>query len=275
MLLACAALILLLAGCGQGRVTLVPPEQGQGTVSLWYYDGQTTVFWELSQEDGAELIDQVNGLSARRQESFDAASAPASPLYGLCVDQGDYDFQAVVCGGVWLDSDGGLYSLEADLQTLWTAFAGEETEATLTQFPYIRALAQSGQSWNTAFLEEGVIDPPLTDLLTLTVVRMDEENRELRVNLENHDLTTYSTSRWKFGLQVWVDGEWYEVPYATVERVDYPSEAWDVTRHLGQGFTLYLDPYGDLPAGTYRATKTVSNIYGLAPDATVVVEFTL
>ena len=74
---------------------------------------------------------------------------------------------------------------------------------------------------------------------------------------------------------MWTDGEWYAVPYATNEHVTFPSEAWDVTRHLGQSFTLHLEPYGALPAGTYRVVKVVSNIYGLAPDASVTAEFTL
>ena len=269
------ALAVLAAGCRGEARPLISLEQEQGATSLWYYDGACVVRRDLSQEDAAALLDRLNSLSAAPAESFEASSVQSVPLYGLCIDQGEYDFEAVVCAGVWQDSAGGMRTLEEDFGAIWSAFTGEEAPATLTDFPHIRALAQSGEGWNAAFLEPGVLDPPRTDLLQLSVVRWDEESRELRVSLENHDLTTYSTSCWSYDLQVWTDGEWYAVPYATNEHVTFPSEAWDVTRHLGQSFTLHLEPYGALPAGTYRVVKVVSNIYGLAPDASVTAEFTL
>lgn len=196
--------------------------------------------------DFREALPEIRG---RQQEGWSPPEDPW-PVYALSVTGPEFDYQAVFCGGVWLDNLGHTLIAGPDPAPLWERFGGTARErAAPGFFPAQRELSLAGGGWDARFL----VPAPFQEADGGLPMTLTAEGETLSWRIENR--TEQALTCGGSGsavLEVRLGAAWYEVPALSGAHYGYTREGILVRpggRHAGE---FWREPYGSLPNGTYR-----------------------
>lgn len=289
------ALALLLTGCQTPpEEGSAPPAPGSGWDSrpLRLADELTVVsiprtpdtasffltYWDPAYEDGEVLLEQSCYTQSERDALAQALPEvrgwaveedgrmlinDSLPIYGLRVGGVEGDFEAVCQGRLWLDNQGHVLSLSADpdFSALWERFTSEPEEQNLCLWPLylqpaLRELALCSSHWDSRFLAPA--DHPVSEAVSMEL--RVTENNGLDWSITNGlgaEITHGNGSH--AAPEVLLDGGWYKVPTRSDKHYSWTLEAL-VTRPGGIfSGTLWQEPYGVLPDGSYRLVLRFSS----------------
>ena len=268
-LLCLLTLLLLLTGCGSimrstaETVDLMPGvSPGNSALGLYIYDGETITRRHLFETEAvrAEAIEPFR--TAKVKPAAVDMTTLRPPFYGL--EMGGSDGWSVY--GLWSDGyfimgDGTAYEFDYDFEAFRQRYAfGEPDEfQTLTVMPCASHVAKSETGWNKAFLTEAelpVAQKSPSALLaggqpksSLSATLMGQTEKEITVEFTNLGDPDCGYG-YAYSLQVLLDGKWYSVP------AEQEMAFIEILVHVPVGGSkeenFSLEPYGDLPAGTYR-----------------------
>ena len=263
IILAAAAAVLALLWLRPWSQSVRLPLDSSATLVV--SDGQS-VTWKLiyTSEDMRALRRAVSNAKAASVEGWTVPEDPW-PAYGLTVHGTMSDFEAVFLDGVWVDNEGRTLKMDLDFEELWESLPGDEhTRQGISTLPCRRELAlQSGQ-WDPRFLVESTTAP-------IEDVAMELELRDLSWTVTNEgEYELEHGNGGGAGLQVCLDGRWYGVPMVTGNHYAVTAEAYMLRPGKSYSSTLFLEGYGELPAGEYRLAfgfdRPIGTNYGFAAD---------
>ena len=242
-------LALPLTACG-ATVDLMPDASPEtSALALYIYDGET-ITRQFLFDTAAEktVLEDFHNAKASPMDLDVTALAP--PFYGLEIGGADgFEVHGLWSGGYFIMEDGTAYKFSYDFPALLEAYDWREpdTFSSLSVMPCASHVAKTEAGWNIHFLT------PAGDLgeavrgVSMEIVERSEDSMIIRYTNESGGEWAYGLY---YGLQVQLDGQWYEVPAEMSVAVN------DIAMVLSDGMsteeTYWLAPYGDLPAGTYR-----------------------
>lgn len=248
-LLSILTLLLLLTGCGN-RVNLmsgVSPENS--ALGLYVYDGETITRQHLfeTEQIREQAMEDFRNAKAEPVEADLTALKP--PFYGLEMGGSDgWSVYGLWSDGYFITGDGNVYAFDYDFEAFRERYGFEEPDEfqTLTVMPCASHVAKSVNGWNKAFLTE-IEEPKMPTGVTAGLTGQTSE-------MITAEFLNKRDTEWHYGydysIQVLLDGVWYTVP---AERL---MPFVEVLRILPAGGsskeTFSLEPYGNLPAGSYR-----------------------
>lgn len=243
------ALLLCLTACGN-QVDLMPNASPEtSALCLTVYDGETITRQYLFETDAvrAEAMEDFQKANAKPVEVNLTTLQP--PFYGL--EMGGSDGWPVY--GLWSDGyfimgNGSIYTFDYDFEAFRKAYKFEEPEEffTLTLLPCVNFLAKSECGWNTAVLTPSdVVQPEIG--VTVELIEQTETYLVL-------ELTNLTESEWGYGhafyLETQVDDLWYRIP--AEQNMAFTEELMIVMPGKTAQERCWIEPYGELPAGSYR-----------------------
>lgn len=244
-------LLLGLTACGQTGANLMEnASPSTSAIALYVWDGETVqVQYLFDTQQEQTLLDDLNALSAEPLDSYSIDELSA-PVYAIEIsDQEGYDLTGTWCGGIWVTRDGTAYDVDADFPQLTEGYDWSEADTrSLTAIPGIHYLATDGKTWNTALLSPAA-QQTQQDGISFTAT--DVLGTQITVQFRNESGQEWDYGLY-YGLEVQVDGQWYQVPAAQSYGVN------DIAMILSDGQTSEerydLSVFGSLPDGDYRLT---------------------
>ena len=248
----CLFLILLtlpLAACG-AKVDLMPGASPEtSALALYVYDGETiTRQFLFDTEAEKTVLQDFHNAKASPMDLDVTALEP--PFYGLEIGGTDgFEVHGLWSGGYFILDDGTAYKFDYDFPSLLERCDWREPDrfSSLSVMPCASHVAKTEAGWNSKFLT------PAGDLgeavpgVSMEIAERSDDSILVRY-------TNNSGGEWEYGLyyglQVQLDGQWYEVP--AEEPVAVPDIAMVIPDGMSIEESYRLVPYGDLPAGTYR-----------------------
>ena len=248
-LLCIICLLLLLTGCG-GRVDLMPNASPEtSALGLYAYDGQTITRQHLFETEQIREGVLKSFHEAKAEPAEIDVTALEPPFYGLEIGGTDGDsVYGLWSGGYFIMGDGSVYKFDYDFEALREKYGFEEpdTFSSLAVMPCASYVAKSETGWNKAFLTEAApVDAPEAVEAEL----LEQTEKSVRVRITNHGTEDWGYG-YAYGVQVLLDGAWFEIP-AEQER-SFIEILLMIPQDASTEETYTLEPYGDLPAGTYR-----------------------
>lgn len=233
---------VMLTACAGGGNLLAGGDPDSSALTMYVYDGSVCkVNYLFDSKQTQTLLDEINALPAAET----SAGALSGDIYAFSIGTGEYDVAGLWQDGVWISSAGAQYAVNADFAALTAGYDWQDGgEVSLCALPNIRALAQNGDSWNTAYLQQA--SEPVQSALTLEIADYDGTARAI--------ITNTSDSEQAFGLafsvEVCIDGVWYGVPAQN----DLCFEEIAMLIAAGDSVERNYDVtyYGSLPQGEYR-----------------------
>ncbi len=243
-----ALVALLLTACA-ARMNLMPNvTPDTSALALYVYDGDTVTrrFLFDSETEKTALKDFQNAKAAPVDLDVTALEPP---FYGLEISGADgRSVYGLWSDGYFITNDGSAYKFDYDFEKLlerydWTA---PDTFRSLTVMPCASHVARTEAGWNSGFLTpSSSLEPP--EGISMELVSLEDGKTCVRFVNQSGQEWTYGYS---FGLQVLLDGVWYQVP---------PQEEFgviDLASILPDGEsseeTYNLGFFGQLPPGDYR-----------------------
>lgn len=247
-----AALLLLLTGCGK-QVDLMPGVSPENSaLSLYVYDGETVT---------QQFLFETEEIRARSMADFQKAKAkPAqvdlttltAPFYGMEMYGSDgWPVYGLWSDGYFLTGNGAVYEFDYDFEAFRQKYAFQPPEELqmLTYMPCASFVAKSETGWNKAFLTE-TAEPAAPAGVTAELIGQTEDAITVR-------FTNDSGTEWGYGyayaVQAMVDGVWYDIP--AEENMAFIEILLMVPQGRAAEESFSLEPYGTLPAGTYRVAS--------------------
>lgn len=241
--------LLLLTGCGR-TVDLMPKASPSTSVlSLYVYDGETITRQHLFETDTvrAEAMEDFRKAKAKPADVDLTTLQP--PYYGL--EMGGTDGWTVY--GLWADGyfirgNGKVYEFDYDFEKFRREYDFEEPDEfrVLTVLPCMNYLAKTKNGWNTAVLTLSDFKPVEQPV---NAVLIEQTKTHLTIELTNN-----GAEEWCYGHAFWleteIDGKWYRIP--AEQDVAFTEEGLLVAAGDTAEECCWIEPYGDLPAGTYR-----------------------
>lgn len=248
-LLPLLAVILLAAGLIYRHFTRLPLIWPGQSITLSVSDGET-VTWKLVYQ-GDDVLDMLWKIGTAKATPVQSWTAPEEPwpVYSICVNGERTDFEAAICGGVWVDCKGRILATDLDFAALFDSFdEAEHTREGIGTISCRRELALRDGNWNTQFLVESSLGAPTPDVI------MELTGEELDWTITNKGTRTLSHGNGgTASLQVLMDGKWYNVPSITWKHYAHTAEEYYLEPGASFSGQLWRDLYGDdLPAGNYR-----------------------
>ncbi len=240
-------LLLTLTACGG---LLQGAGRSDGSFTLYVWDGETAQLYMLrDSSQRQQVLRWVNGLEYEELERY-AISDLTTPVYSFLTygEEGQIVY-GIWTNGIWVTRDGAC-AVEADFSQLIEQFQWEEpVETALSAFPGIAHFATDGTGWNPLCLEP-VGDPEPDEGISMIVDSVEGDTVTVSIFNDSGEDWSYGS---RYGLQVLLDGQWYEVPIPTGE---YEYTWTDIACLVAPGSasqkTCALDSYGGLSDGTYR-----------------------
>lgn len=246
------ALVLVLLGltaCGQQGANLLEGASPEtSALALYTWDGEVGTcrfLFDTQQEE--MLLKALNALPAEKLDAFSIQDLSA-PVYVLEIsDREGHDLTAAWCSGVWVTREGTAYVVDVDFAQILEAYDWDEPDGrSLSGIPGIQPFATDGEHWNPLFLEPAeALDSPAGIRMTVDAVDGDE----VTACFHNDSEQEWSYGYY-YGLQVELDGQWYQVPAA--ESFGVIDMAVVLPAGGSQQESYDLRFYGDLPDGAYR-----------------------
>ncbi|MBP3634534.1 MAG: hypothetical protein J6J43_08185 [Oscillospiraceae bacterium] len=249
-LFVCLAALLLLAGCGmKDGVDLMPNADPEtSALALYIYDGETITRQHLFETDAyrAQVMEDFHHADAR-EAAVDVTSLQP-PFYGIEMGAGDLgSVKGLWSDGYFIARNGKTYAFDYD----FAAFAQNHPWDTADEFhdlavmPCADLVAKTAKGWNAIFLT------PAQELVPPSGISLEAN---FDGDLVNVRFTNLSGEEWgygyDYGLQVLLDGVWYNVP-AEQEMAVVEVLCMLLAEDSAEE-TYSLAPYGYLPPGTYR-----------------------
>ena len=249
---ACSILIaaaLLLTGCsGTKRPVDVKLMEGANTensaVALYVSDGEsTTLSWLFN---GAEFINAVNSAKVYEAPTDLDVTTVSKPFYGITCGTAEGEVGGMLADGIWVSREGEVYLTDLDLAALsegqnWN----EPQQINGIYMPGLWYVARFGGEWHTQFLNKA--EEPADRGVELAITSVDGAT----VSATLTDTTGEENCVGEYySLQAKIDGEWYDIP--SEEELFFKDLGYLIPANGTITMTYHLDPYGDLPAGTYR-----------------------
>lgn len=188
-------------------------------------------------------------LRGHQQEGWSPPEEPW-PVYALSVSGTESDYQAVCCDGVWLDNLGHTLISGPDPAPLWERFGETAREkAAPSYFPAQRELSLAGGGWDARFL----VPAPCREAEPEIPMTLTEQDGALSWEVENRtEQTLICGGSGSAALAVRLGNIWYEVPALSGAHCCYTMEGIPVRPGGAHAGSLWREPYGALPNGTYR-----------------------
>ncbi len=242
------SLLVTCAGSTNKPIGLLADANPETSVLTLYYCNKERILsytWYDTEEE-RKILNELNALSAAPAE--DALLADWSfPCYGLKIGGGDGSTLYVAYShGTWLNQEGEVWSVKADLERLFQKVEAESEElGSILYFPNAGRLAKYCDAFYQ--LDEAVHS---VDGITLAVYGL--KDGVLSLNLQNSSGSDFEYSEY-FVLEWYRDGAWYIVP--PLEEIAFNDIAHILAAGSGDIVTCDLNPYGELTAGDYRIVK--------------------
>lgn len=240
--------ILVMGGLLYRHVTRLPLIWPGQSVTLSMCDGENTT-WKLVYT-GKDIWKLHWALAHAKASPVQDWTPPEDPwpVYGICVNRSRTDFEAALCGGVWVDRYGRTLETDLDFSALWAEF--DETEHTRKGIETIscrKELALRDGVWEQNFLVESSLDEPVS------TVSMQFTGNDLDWSVTNLGVASlFHGNGASAALQVLVNGAWYNVPQNSWMHYGVTAEEYELKPGESYSSPFNLEPYGDLPCGNYR-----------------------
>lgn len=218
-------------------------------LARYVWDGETVtrdfLFETPAVEEVLALLDEIPVTEA-------ADWTPAlvtAPIYGFEIsDTNGWPLQAAWSNGYWITDDGRAYTFAFDMESLSEFHWREQDEFdTTTVLPCARILSRSEDGWYPALLTKAEEpEPPAGITLTIDSI----VDGEITATFHNGGTETWTFGEY-YGLEVKLDGVWYEVPTEGGGWA-FHDIAYELASIESGTLTYNLAMYGDLPAGSYR-----------------------
>lgn len=259
-----AAILLTMPACS-GHVSnglLKDASPATSALALYVYDGESVSRGFLfGTEEVEDVLNRLDAVEAKPVEDW-SPSEVTTPIYGLEIGgKSGETLHAAWTGGRWITEDGSVYDYSFDFDSLRENENWEEWDDLFSTalLPCARYLMEDENGWNPALLTKAeALDPP--EDVTMTLESWD--GGEVTVTFQNSGDAEWTYGEY-FGLQVLLEGEWYEVPAAEGDYA-FIDIAYILPAGERQSKTYSLSMYGDLPAGTYRLT-----VEGMSVEQTI------
>lgn len=248
---ACSVLLaaLLLTGCsGTKRPVNVRLMEGANTensaVTMFVSDGESTTMSLLF--DGAKFIDAVNGAKVYEAPADIDVTTVSKPFYGITCGTGEGEVGGMLADGIWVSSEGEVYLTDLDLAALSEGQNWEEPrQVSGIYMPGLWYAARFGGELHTRFLN--IAEEPADKGVELAITSI--EDKTVSATLTDTTGEELCVGCY-YALQAKIDGAWYDIPTET--ELAFIDLGYLIPENGTIGMTYHLDPYGDLPAGTYR-----------------------
>jgi hypothetical protein len=230
-------------------------------LTLYYYNGEK-VYYSYIFDSGAtqSILDELRAVKTPEAKSWSLDDITL-PIYGFhtCTADGLGIFVAW-SNNYWISHDGTVYVFNFNFENLMEKYSlANGGESSFFNFPCARFLTQNENGWNTTLLMPvEKLDTP--DKITMSLKSWNNDG--VSVNIANNRNTAWEYGK-GYGLQVLLDGVWYDIPRIPGHWV-VPSIALTIKGGAEQTETYNLGMYGKLPAGTYRLVA-----FGLSVENTI------
>lgn len=249
-----AAVVLVLCFF-QGRNTLwLAAAPTHSSLSFYSCDGETTWHGNLYELEKKEaLLEELSRVGAKPAKDWSPDKAEY-PLYGVAIGNGiDRTIKALWTNGYLLFDDGSVYRFPFDFSKIRESYEWDEESdrGYLRYLPSARFVAQGEEGWNPEFMVPSREELPGTEGITMELVSASDG--KVTVALSNRGDTEWGYGL-SYGIDVLLDGVWYDVPIMPDQNLVIPAIAVVLPAGKTQEESYSLSVFGDLPAGTYRLT---------------------
>lgn len=233
----------LVTGCAERGELLAGGNPQTSALTMFAYDGsKCTMSLLFDDEQTQQLLDKINALPAIET----AAGELSGDIYAFTIGTGESDISGLWQDGIWTAQDGKQYAVSADFAEITAGYDWEESsEVSLYALPNIRALAQSGEGWNTAYLERA--SEPEQSALSIEITNYDGAALAKITNTSNEE-QCYGVS---FMIEVCLDGIWYCVPPQNELCFNEIAMIVPAGKTVEESYSVEYY-YGELPEGEYR-----------------------
>ncbi len=241
------------AGAGKNELLAAASPETSALMLFACADGKSVK--ELRMYDtGAEreILNKLAKIKAAPAPDWTAKDVKM-PVYGLEIGRNDGGIGSLQCAwsdGYLILADGSAYRFDFDFAALETDYQWSDSEDGLTigRLPCSRALSLGPEGWIAAMLTPArELAPP--EGISMTLDYIDFAEAQAAVTFRNG-----SGEEWCYGtyyhLEVLLDGAWYVVPAET--EMFFNDIAMVLPDGTEQQELYWLEPYGELPAGSYR-----------------------
>ena len=238
-----------------------------------WFDGRKGLFGYYYQSRYA-ILEDLKSVPAVPASDF-TAEKMTYPVYALLIGGKDgWEQTYLWTNGYLITKDGSAYSYNYDFAKLFAKSFDSEAEPgrimSVSELPNGYYLTRVQQKWDPSRLtKDEEIRPPKDVKLTLTSRLAADIVLELKN--EGQDSWMYGED---YSLQVFLNGAWYNVPSEGI--LVFFTIAYGLEPGESRKISCSLKPFGDLPAGRYRISKSIQKEEnGPRESCRLTAEFTL
>ena len=256
IMIVCVMFTVFAASCTQeisnGLMDRVSP--AKGALELYYFDGTTVCTTMLYNASTIQkVVDEFDAVKATEDMHW-STDVIKLPIYGLYNSGTDgLGFFVAWSNNHLITQDGTAYKFKFDFEKLLDDYAWENQREYSwgDYFPCSRFLSQDQNGWNAALMLQAS-EYPLTSNITMSLESWDADTVSVViVNQSTVDKVYHDTHIW--GIQVLLDGKWYEVPRIPAMYGNAPIETrLFLPAEVETPVSFNVQQYGRLPEGTYR-----------------------
>ncbi len=247
-------LALGLCACAGGNELLAAASPETSALMLYSCADGKSVKQLTMYDNGAEreILGKLAKVKAAPAPDWTARDVKM-PVYGIGIGRNDGEpgwLWAAWSDGYMILADGSAYRFDFNFAALETDHQWSDSEEGLPigRLPCSRALALGPEGWISSMLTPArELAPP--EGIGMTLDYIDFAGGTAAVTFRND-----SGEEWCYGtyyhLEVLLDGAWYFVP--TASELDFPDIAMLLPAGEERQEVYWLEPYGELPAGSYR-----------------------
>lgn len=197
-------------------------------------------------EEAEIFFEYINKLPVRKVKEGTKIDYE-QPLYGIQVNDGEYNLYISWQDGIWFDDQGDFYQVDLNVEEIIDKFTWDrilDWSGNLIRNRYNRALF--GGEWQRELLE------PAKDLSNkrLELVMESLEDRIIAVRLVNPFDSTVTYGR-SYSIQVKLDEQWYDVP-CKLESLGFFLIPYSIGGLSNELLRFDLSYWGPWPEGLYR-----------------------